>query len=85
MMRSTAVGFVVGAVVFGSLGVILNVRIGASPWSNLGPVAMLALIGGTTAALISPMLRRRRAAGHDRGDRASEEVGGESPDPGRGP
>ncbi len=74
MIRRTAIGFAIGATIFGSLGVMLNREIGAPPFANLGPLAILALIGGTTAGLISPMFRRRRsgrrAAAAHRAERA---------------
>ncbi len=66
MLRASVLGFVGGALVFGLLGMWMNSRIGA-PWlSNPGPVGILAVIGGTTAALVSPMFSRRRRK--NRGD-----------------
>lgn len=60
MVRRTIIGFVFGAIVFGTLGMWMNTQIGASWFSNPGPVGILALIGGTTSGLVSPMFRRRR-------------------------
>lgn len=72
MIRLTWLGFVVGALVFAALGMWMNTQIGAPMLSNPGPVGILALIGGTTSGLVSPLLfrrleaRRRRRRGGDR-------------------
>ncbi len=60
-------GFVAGALVFAIFGMWMNAQIGAPILSNAGPVGILALIGGTTAALVSPMLSRRLRSGRARG------------------
>lgn len=60
MIRKSLEGFVLGAVVFGAVGLWLNVRIGDPLFSNPGPVAILAVIGGTVAGLVAPLFRRRR-------------------------
>ena len=72
MIRLTWLGFVVGAILFAALGMWMNVQIGAPAFSNPGPVGILALIGGTTSGLVSPLLlrrlearRRRRRGDHD--------------------
>ena len=57
-LKRTAVGFAVGALAFALVGMYLNVAIGAPPLAHPGPVAMLATIGGTIAALIAPLIRR---------------------------
>lgn len=59
MIRRSLAGFAVGAAVFGGVGLWLNVRIGDPLFSNPGPVAILAVIGGTVAGLVAPMFRRR--------------------------
>ncbi|MDX1578010.1 MAG: hypothetical protein R3266_05975 [Gemmatimonadota bacterium] len=59
MIRRSLIGFILGAAVFGFLGILMNREIGEPAFSNLGPVGMLAMIGGTTAALVAPLLRRR--------------------------
>jgi len=72
VIRLTWIGFVVGAVVFAALGIWMNTQISSPMFSNPGPVGILALIGGTTSALVSPLLlrrleaRRRRRRGRDR-------------------
>lgn len=58
MLRRTAIGFGVGAVAFGLLGMYLNVAIGAPPLSNPGPVSILAVIGGTIGGLVAPLVHR---------------------------
>jgi membrane associated rhomboid family serine protease len=68
MMRLTWLGFVVGAIVFAVLGMWMNTQIEFPAFSNPGPVGILALIGGTTSGLVSPLLFRRarhRRAKHD--------------------
>ncbi|WP_420448565.1 hypothetical protein [Candidatus Palauibacter sp.] len=72
MIRLTWLGFVVGAALFALLGMWMNVQIGAPMFSNPGPVGILALIGGTTSGLLSPLLlsrlaarRRRRRGDHE--------------------
>lgn len=40
------------------MGLALNREIGQSLWSNLGPVAILAVIGGTVGGLVAPLFRR---------------------------
>ncbi len=59
MIRLTCLGFVVGAIVFAVLGMWMNTQIPAPMFSNPGPVGILALIGGTTSGLVSPLLLRR--------------------------
>ena len=59
MIRLTCLGFVVGAIVFAVLGMWMNTQIPAPMFSNPGPVGILALIGGTTSGLVSPLLFRR--------------------------
>ena len=74
MIRLTGLGFVVGAIVFAVLGMWMNTQIGAPMFSNPGPVGILALIGGTTSGLVSPLLLRRLDARRHRRrvDRSSE-------------
>ncbi len=62
MIRLTWLGFVVGAIVFAALGMWMNTQIDAPMFSNPGPVGILALIGGTTSGLVSPLLFRRALA-----------------------
>lgn len=62
MIRLTWLGFVVGAIVFAALGMWMNTQIESPMFSNPGPVGILALIGGTTSALVSPLLFRRLEA-----------------------
>ena len=59
MIRLTWLGFIVGAAIFAVLGMWMNTQIGAPMFSNPGPVGILALIGGTTSGLVSPLLFRR--------------------------
>ncbi|WP_420634137.1 hypothetical protein [Candidatus Palauibacter sp.] len=59
VIRLTWIGFVVGASVFAVLGMWMNTQIGSPMFSNPGPVGILALIGGTTSGLVSPLLLRR--------------------------
>lgn len=58
MIRRSLLGFGAGALLFGVVGLWLNVRIGAPLLSNPGPVAILAVIGGTVAGLIAPLANR---------------------------
>ncbi len=49
-------GFAVGAVLFGAMGFLLNVRIQAPIFANLQEVGVLAVIGGTVSGLVSPLI-----------------------------
>ena len=69
MLRLTWIGFVVGAVVFAALAMWMNTQIGSPMFSNPGPVGILALIGGTTSGLVSPLLLRRLERRRPRLDR----------------
>ena len=60
VIRKSIGGFAVGAALFGAVGLWLNVRIGAPLLSNPGPVAILAVIGGTVGGLVAPLFHRRR-------------------------
>ncbi|WP_419949301.1 hypothetical protein [Candidatus Palauibacter sp.] len=62
MIRLTWLGFIVGAAIFAVLGMWMNTQIGAPMFSNPGPVGILALIGGTTSGLVSPLIFRRAGA-----------------------
>ena len=73
MIRLTWLGFVVGALVFAVLGMWMNTQIGAPMFSNPGPVGILALIGGTTSGLVSPLIFQRVAARRRRDDRGDAE------------
>lgn len=57
--RRSLIGFAIGAGVFAVMGVILNREIGQPLWANPGPVAILAVIGGTVGGLVAPLFRRR--------------------------
>lgn len=60
LLRPTAAGFAFGAIVFAVLGMWMNSQMGAPWFSNPGPIGILAVIGGTTAGLVSPMFFGRR-------------------------
>ncbi len=60
MIARSLAGFLIGGALFGAVGLSLNLRIGDPLFSNPGPVAILAVIGGTVAGLIAPLVRRRR-------------------------
>lgn len=66
MIRLTWLGFIGGAILFAALGLWMNIQIGAPMFSNPGPVGILALIGGTTSGLVSPLLFRRLGAARRR-------------------
>ncbi|WP_420614513.1 hypothetical protein [Candidatus Palauibacter sp.] len=74
MIRLTALGFVVGAIVFAALGMWMNTQIEFPAFSNPGPVAILALIGGTTSGLVSPLLLRRLEARRRRRRRGDDDL-----------
>ncbi len=59
VLRRSLRGLVLGAAIFTALGVILNREIGAPLFSNLGPVGVFALIGGTIGGLVGPLFGRR--------------------------
>lgn len=58
LARVTLLGMGIGGAVFVAMGVYLNVAIGADPVSNLGPIAVFAVIGATVGALVAPLFRR---------------------------
>lgn len=58
-LRRSLVGFAAGALLFVGLGVYLNAQIGAAPLAHPGPVAILAVIGGTVGGLVAPLFRGR--------------------------
>lgn len=70
-LRRSLVGFVAGALLFVGLGIYLNRQIGAGVLAHSGPVAILAVIGGTVGGLVAPLFRRRprEGAGPPRGGR----------------
>lgn len=63
----TLAGFAIGGALFLALGLYLNVATGFGPADNMGPVAVLALIGATVGGLVAPMfsslIRRWRKDG----------------------
>lgn len=61
-LRRSLVGCAVGALLFIGLGVYLNARIGAGALANPGPVAILAVIGGTVGGLVAPLFARGRGS-----------------------
>jgi hypothetical protein len=60
LARTSLIGFLAGGLLFGALGVYMNLAIGDPALSNPGPTLVLAVIGGTVAGLIAPMIRRGR-------------------------
>ncbi len=60
MIRATAIGAGLGAAVFLLVGLYLNVATGAPALSNLGPVGVLVVIGGTVGGLVAPLVRGLR-------------------------
>lgn len=66
-LRRTVAGFVAGGVLFLGLGLYMNVAGGFAPTDNVGPLAILALIGATVGGLVAPMawslVRRWRGEG----------------------
>lgn len=60
MARKTLIGAGTGGALFLALGAYLNLSIGAGPLANLGPLAMLTVIGATIGGLIGPLIGSRR-------------------------
>lgn len=75
-----------GALLFALLGLYMNTAIGDPFLSNPGPVAMLAVIGGTVGGLVAPLFTRSSggeaagtpdsAGGSGTGPRSPDEPGG---------
>lgn len=56
--RMTLFGAALGGGAFVAMGVYMNVATGAPPISNLGPMAVFAVIGATVGGLVAPLFRR---------------------------
>lgn len=56
--RATGWAAAGGGVLFALLGLYMNTAIGDPLLSNPGPVAMLAVIGGTVGGLVAPLFTR---------------------------
>jgi len=57
--RRSLAGFAIGAGLFLCLGIYMNREIGAGWLDNPGPLAVVAIIGGTIAGLLAPLFRAR--------------------------
>ena len=59
LLRRSAVGGMLGGLLFAGLAVYMNRANGAAPLDNLGPLAFTAAIGATIGGLVAPLFRRR--------------------------
>lgn len=58
LRRVTLLGAALGGGAFVAMGLYMNVATGAPPLSNLGPMAVFAVIGATVGGLVAPLFRR---------------------------
>lgn len=56
--RVTLLGAAIGGGAFVAMGLYMNMATGAPPLSNLGPMAVFAVIGATVGGLVGPLFRR---------------------------
>lgn len=78
-VRRSLVGALVGAVVFGGMSVYRSLLAEGSLFDYLGPIGMMAVIGGTVGGLVGPLIGeawRRSREGRPRGSEAAEGGGG---------
>lgn len=62
LARATLLGMGIGGAVFVAMGIYLNLATGSDPLSNLGPIAVFAVIGATVGGLVAPLFGRRGGA-----------------------
>lgn len=58
LRRLTLLGAALGGGAFMAMGLYMNVATGAPLLSNLGPMAVFAVIGATVGGLVGPLFRR---------------------------
>lgn len=61
--RKSLIGGVAGGALFALLALYLNLSIGAGVFAHPGPVAVMAVIGGTVGALVAPLFPSREDRG----------------------
>ncbi len=68
-VRRSLIGAVVGALVFGGMSVYRSLLAEGSLLDYLGPIGMMAVIGGTVGGLVGPLIGEawRRSRGRRRG------------------
>ncbi len=59
LLRRSALGAMLGGLLFAGLAVFMNRAIGAAQLENLGPLVFTAAIGATIGGLVAPLFRRR--------------------------
>jgi hypothetical protein len=63
LLRSSAIGALLGGVFFLGLGMYMNRAIGAGPLEHLGPLGFTVVVGATIGGLVAPLFRWRRGRG----------------------
>ncbi len=63
LLRSSAIGALLGGVVFLGLGMYMNGAIGAGLLDHIGPLGFTVVVGATIGGLVAPLFRRRRRRG----------------------
>ncbi|MCZ6825169.1 MAG: hypothetical protein V3T97_05205 [Gemmatimonadota bacterium] len=59
LLRRSALGAMLGGLLFAGLAAYMNRANGAAPLDHLGPLAFTAAIGATIGGLVAPLFRRR--------------------------
>ena len=63
LLRSSAIGALLGGSFFLGLGMYMNRAIGAGPLEHLGPLGFTVVVGATIGGLVAPLFRWRRGRG----------------------
>ncbi len=63
LLRSSAIGALLGGAFFLGLGMYMNRAIGAGPLEHLGPLGFTVVVGATIGGLVAPLFQWRRGRG----------------------
>ncbi|MEE8446754.1 MAG: hypothetical protein V3S52_03785 [Gemmatimonadota bacterium] len=59
LLRRSALGAMLGGLLFAGLAAYMNRATGTAPLDDLGPLAFTAALGATIGGLVAPLFRRR--------------------------